>query len=279
MDATSTDQPTIAELIDIWNEELEAIVDLCAPLTDEQWDAPTPCPGWSVGDVVAHTVDIEASLGGAPRPTHEPDWSALPHAEGDFGRFTEIGVDARRGRPMGEVLDELRAAIAMRRPQLDALDPDGTALGPLGKPMPVDRLLRMRIFDTWVHQQDIRAAIGSDGGWNSNGAGIAFMQIVAALPYVWARGAKAAPGQVLHVVIVGPGLHHEVFAQVDDAGRGVRVDETPQADVTMNTTWAALVQLSCGRLAPDDPTLVGRVELSGDRDLGAALLSGMTITP
>lgn len=27
--------------------------------TDDQWDAPTPCEGWSIRDVVVHTIDTE----------------------------------------------------------------------------------------------------------------------------------------------------------------------------------------------------------------------------
>ncbi|WP_107706092.1 maleylpyruvate isomerase family mycothiol-dependent enzyme [Nocardioides allogilvus] len=27
--------------------------------SDQQWDAPTPCDGWTVRDVVAHAIDSE----------------------------------------------------------------------------------------------------------------------------------------------------------------------------------------------------------------------------
>ena len=86
-----------------------------------------------------------------------------------------------------DVVEELRAAIAMRRAQLDALPEGAEVIGPIGRPHDLDRLLRMRIFDTWAHEQDIRAAIGVDGGWNTPAAAVAREQIVRALPYVWAR--------------------------------------------------------------------------------------------
>ncbi len=42
---------------------LEAVLDFYAtlePLTAEQWSLPTPCPGWSVADLVAHTIDLDS---------------------------------------------------------------------------------------------------------------------------------------------------------------------------------------------------------------------------
>lgn len=278
MPTDSTD-PTDTDLILTWNAALDALVALCEPLTPEQWAMQTPCPGWSVADVVAHTIDTEAFVGGLPRPEHTPDWDDLPHATGDFGRFTEVGVDARRGRAQDEVLAELRAIVALRRAQLDALEPGAEVPGLIGKPVPLSRMLRTRIFDIWVHEQDIRSAVGIDGGWNSRAAGVAFQQIVSALPYIWARNAKAPVGSTLLVAIIGPGLHHEVCVTVDEAGRGVAIPVQADPDVQMNIMWAALVQLACGRVGPDDPSLVDRVELRGDPALASALLAGMTITP
>ena len=279
MESTENAVPTVADLITIWAQEMTAVADLCQGLTDDQWAAQTPCPGWSVADVAAHLIDIENLIGGMPRPDHQPDWSALPHAAGPVGQLTEVGVDARRGSPRETVIDELREAIAHRRAQLDALPADATVMGPMGKPMPLEQLLRMRTFDAWVHEQDIRTAIGDDGGWNSDAAGIAFVQIIDALPYIWARKAKAPVGSTLAVTVIGAGFEHDVFATVTEDGKGVRIDPRPAVDVQLSLTWAALVQLACGRVAAGDPSLVGRVELGGDPALGTALLQGMSITP
>jgi uncharacterized protein (TIGR03083 family) len=271
--------PTLSELIGIWQAELTAIADLCEPLDAEQWTAQTPCPGWTVADIVAHLIDVEQFLGGHDRPIHEPDWAALPHATGNVGRLTEIGVDVRRGRPQPDLIAELRAVIPMRRAQLDETEPGAQVTGPFGKAMPIEQLVRMRTFDAWVHEEDIRSAIGVDGGWNSDAAGIAFLQIVGALPFVWARGAGAPVGSTLCVTVVGPDLHHEVSIAIDDSGKGVRIPSRPDADVQLDIMWAALMQLACGRLAPGDPSLAARLELRGDPALGQALLRGMTITP
>ena len=89
--------------------------DLGAPPPTSSGGCPTPCPGWSVGDVVAHLIDIEQLMAGSPRPDHEPDWASLPHVQADFGRFTEVGVDCRRAHAREDVLAELQETIALRR--------------------------------------------------------------------------------------------------------------------------------------------------------------------
>ncbi len=271
--------PALAELIDVWQESLETIIAVCTPLSGEQWQALTPCPGWTVADIVAHIIDLEQFFGEEPRPDHKPDWEALPHVIGDFGRFTEVGVDARRGRDPQELLAELQATIDRRRPQLEALPADEKVLGPTGTMVTLDRFLRVRIFDTWAHEQDIRWAIGDNGGWNSNAAGIAFLHMLNALPYVWSRNVKAPPGSTLRLTIIAPDLEHTVYVTVGEDGRGARIKNHDHPDVLADMTWAAYARLSCGRVATDDPWLADKVEITGDADLGARLLTALAITP
>lgn len=272
--------PSVAEFIEVWHEGLQAIVDVSQPLSPEQWQLPTACEGWSVADVVAHVIDLEQLFGGEARPEHEPHWDSLPHVRNDFGRLTEIGVDFRRGRTPEELLGELRVTIMKRRAQLDSLPEDAEVFGPpAGKMMPLERFLRTRTFDTWIHEQDIRWATGNDGGWNTAPAGVAFSQMANATPYVWARNVKAPVGSVLQLSVIGPDMHHQSWVTVDEDGRGVFApDETPPTlDAAM--TWAAFMRLSAGRVTLDDPWLRDKVELHGDAELGHRLLTAMNIAP
>lgn len=271
--------PAVPELIDIWQQALEAVADLADGLTDDQWQAATPCPGWTVADVVAHAVDLEQLLAGAPRPDHDPDWATLPHATSDFGRFTEVGVDFRRGWPREKVVTELREIIAARRTQLDAV-PDGAEVpGIMGRPITMDRFLRMRIFDSWVHEQDIRAAIGRDGGWGTLPAIIAFQQAAKSVPVVWSRTVKAEPGDVVHISVTGPELEAEIYADVDDTGRGRRCAPAAEPAVSLVLSWPDLMRLSNGRVAVGDATLLSRITLTGRPELAEALLPALSIAP
>lgn len=272
-------EPTVADLIAIWQDAATRVADLSDTLTPEQWALPTQCPGWTVGDIVAHIADIESFVGGEPRPAQELDWADLPHVKSPVGQFIELGVDARRGRPQAEVTRELRDVIPRRRVQLDAVPAGAEVTGLMGSPVPIERLLRVRTFDIWTHEQDIRSAIGSDAGWNSDPAGISFVQILSALPFVWAKGAEAPPGATLRVTVIGPALHNEAYVVVDDAGRGQRTEPVEEPDVTLDLTWPAYMKLSCGRVSADDPWALDKYELAGDPDLGARLLASMAITP
>ena len=272
-------EPSAPEMIEIWQEAADAVADLAEQLDDDQWRAMTRCPGWSVADVVAHVVDVEEVLAGQPRPDHEPDWAALPHVANDFSRFTEVGVDRRRGVSRTDVVDDLRATIALRRGQLDALPPGEDIIGPLGNPTTLDRLLRMRCLDMWMHQQDIRAAIGVDGGLDTRPAWISYQQIRAALPVVWSKRAGAPGGDVVRIDVTGPGIVATMAAVTEADGRGVLVAPPELAAVAVRLSWPDLVILASGRVDPADPGLTARIELNGDPGLGAALLQALSITP
>lgn len=272
-------EPTVPELIDLWQSALEGVGDLGDAATDEQWRAPTPCPGWSVGDVVAHLVDIEQLMAGTPRPQHQPDWSTLPHAQGDFGQFTEIGVDARRMRAREEVVAELRETIAARRSQLDAVPAGAEVMGPFGKPTSMDRLLRIRIFDAWAHQQDIRTAIGLDDGWDTPAAAVSQEQIVRALPYAWARTVGAPEGATVRIEITDPSLPRDVAVMAVADAKGEEAEPRADATVWLTASWPDVMRLACGRVDVTDPGLRERLVLRGDPVLGEALLPALSITP
>jgi uncharacterized protein (TIGR03083 family) len=269
--------PSRAELIDIWQTELETIADLASTLDDEQWSALTPCPGWSVGDLVAHTTDIEQMLARDPRPEHEPDWASLPHAAGDIGRFTEIGVDWRRGRAKADVIEELRATTRSRRATLEAVPDGGEVLSPFGRPTTIERLVSMRILDAWVHEQDIREAIGQPGGMDSDAAILTLQQFVGGLPKVWAKQTQAPSGSTVHLVIADVGRGVEAWASVEADGQGATCDPVPNPTVTLTLTWTDYLALSAGRVGPD--SVAERVTVAGDSALGKALLSSMVQTP
>lgn len=269
--------PDRAELIRIWSDEISTIIDLVTPLTEQQWSAPTPCPGWSVGDLVAHLSDIEQMLAQESRPEHEPDWDRLPHATGPIGRFTEVGVDWRRGRSPQEVIDELRETRDRRRAQIDATPEGAEVMSPLGRPSTLERVLRMRILDSWVHEQDIRDATALPGGMTSDAAIVTLQQFLEGLPKVWAKQAGAPTGAVLHLVITDVGRGVEAWASVDDAGQGVACAPADQPDVTVSLGWEDYLALSAGRVPSS--VLRNRIHVEGDVALGDQLLQSMTITP
>lgn len=241
------------ELFDAWRSASADFIDLVTPLSQEEWDCPTALPGWTVGDVVAHVSWLEGVLVGEMDEPHEPDWDSLPHAVTDFGRLTEIPVDLRRRWPREAVLVELADMTARREVALASgtHDVDGEVPGPFG-PTPLGRVLRMRTLDTWVHEQDIRAALGRPGHLDSPGAQSTAALLLAGLPKVWGKLSGAEAGEVLHLRISGPELEASRVVTVSADGRARMVaddlvDQGGPAVVSLTMTWATYLALACGR--------------------------------
>lgn len=267
-----------ADLIAASLGALTQVADLVTPLTADQWQSQTPCPGWRVCDVVAHLADFESFLSGNPRATDEPDWNTLPHAVTETNKFIELGVYARRGNSPSELITELRELIELRRTilQSDTGDLTSQVRGPFGAPITLERALTMRSFDTWVHEQDIRDAIDQTGGWSGLSFEVTLSVLVSALPVVWGKNSRPPVGAVLNLVISD--LAGEVFISLDDDGRARFVDGA-EPTVRLSISASDLVHRMCGRVAPDDPGFLERIEVSGPDDLVKRLLNGMVVTP
>jgi len=281
MAAPLPEDASFGQLFSAWQSASADFIDLVTPLSQAEWDAPTALPGWSVGDVVAHVSWIEGMLIGEFDPPHEPDWDSLPQVANDFGRITEIPVDLRRSWTREAVLIELADRIARRTAELESGERDASVevMGPLG-PAPLGRVLRMRTLDTWVHEQDIRDALGRPGHLDTLGAQATASQLLPGLGKVWAKLAGAQPGQVLDVRITGPGIEGGAIVAVGDDGRARMVgddllDQAGAATVTLAMSWPTYLALSCGRGNPQPWR--EQVGISGDADLAARALDNFRV--
>ena len=64
--------------------------------------------------------------------------------------------------------------------------------------------MRLRIFDTWCHEQDIREALGRPGNLDSPAAAVSVSQVLDALPMIVVKRVGLEPGKVLMVELTGP---------------------------------------------------------------------------
>ncbi|MFN2582577.1 MAG: maleylpyruvate isomerase family mycothiol-dependent enzyme [Candidatus Dormibacteria bacterium] len=244
---------------------------------DDQWDVPTGCPGWAVRDLFAHVADLESILSGRPRGDHTID-AEPPHVRNPAGHFMEIGVDMRRARPIDDVLAELRELIPLRLATLDAItdaDLDGDVPGFLGTSK-LRNQLTIRIFDLWSHDQDARRALHRPGDCDGPAAAHSReLMLRGAARRIHDLHAPAAGTSVL-VEITGPGAARRGL--VFDGDRGRAVTEAPERpDVSLRMDLSTLTVLACGRA--DDPDARDRVDISGDRELGARMLTDIASTP
>lgn len=278
-----TSQTSLTELVDAWAASAADLRSVAAEVDEEGWRGPSALPGWSVGDVVAHVAWIERHLLGLVDPPHQPDWDALPHATSLLSRATETPVDLRRTWPRAQVMAEFDAAVAAREEALRSgpQDPQTPSIDPFGRPKSLAAVLRMRIFDCWVHSQDVRWAVGRPGLGAPSGARLTAEQIAGGLGFVWGKRVGAPAGSTLTVHVTEPGiaLTHSVGVGAD--GRGGPVAEPESPTVTLTMSFDDFVQLSCGRQWPDSSTedARSRVEVSGDADLAVRTLDSFNIAP
>jgi uncharacterized protein (TIGR03083 family) len=136
--------------------------------------------------------------------------------------------------------------------------------------------MRYRAFDIWVHEQDLRTALGRPGNLDSPGAHITRDELLAALPEVVAKGAGAPPGSAVVIDVHGP-VEFLRTVRVDAEGRG-SIDGTPSLGpaVTLTLDWETYVRLACGRVSAD--AVADRIKAEGDPELTAAILRSFAVT-
>lgn len=163
-----TVHPSLQTYADASTHSLESIAELVQPLVEGEWNRPTPCPAWSVRDLVSHVIGMECEMLGDPRPIHTLPRD-LYHVQSDFARYMEMQVDVRRHHTAPEMTSELEYTMIRRARQLrnETRGPDAVVRAPLGAEQTLELAMRMRAFDLWVHEQDLRAAIGRPGNEDS----------------------------------------------------------------------------------------------------------------
>ena len=134
---------------------------MLAALTDDQWQGPTRCAGWSVQDVIAHLngvntfweASVNVGLAGTPtRILVGFDPAATPAAM----------VDAVRSLTRQEVYEQFVAGNDRFLGVLAELDDGGwhtLAEAPPGH-LPVRLLASHALWDAWVHERDIALPLG-----------------------------------------------------------------------------------------------------------------------
>lgn len=262
------------DLVPQWSTAVQNLSDFVSGIDD--WSIDSPCPGWTIADLIAHGIDLESMLAADPRPDHAPDWSALPHVTSDFGRFTEVGVDFRRGRSHEDLLAELAAAHERAQLRVEALGIDATIAWLRGD-TPVATVLGMRTFDLWVHEQDARVAVGIEGNLTGPGSVNALRFLTGGLPKVWGKDVGAPAGTVLRMNITEPGHTGSYRIRMDEDGARASFVEDGGADVEVTMPWLAFVMLGGGRSVPGE--LRDSVTIRGDETLGQALVDAMAVTP
>lgn len=251
-----------------------SIASLCGPFTEQDWKTPTDCPGWSVQDQLSHLAGSECRILGRPDPEHTPP--QMGHVKNDVGRTNEVVVDWRRSWPGAKVLEEFREVTAERLSVLRAMGAKDFAAQtqtPIGPGTAAD-FLRIRIFDAWVHEQDIRRAVGRPGHLQGPVAEHSIGRMAMAMPFVVGKKAQAPDGATVVFELTGPaGRTLAVGMGGSRANPLGTVPPAPTVRLTMDVETFAC--LGCGRWGHAEVLASGRVRITGDRAFGEIIIRQM----
>ena len=265
---------TVAALGEVW----ASLGDLLEQLGDDEWRLPSPLPGWSVQDNVSHIIGTEAMLAGEPGPDIEIDRSSFDHVRNDIGAFNEQWVQALRSSPPHDVLSRFRDFTAARLAALQEMSEEewnAESFTPAGKDT-YGRFMQIRVFDCWLHEQDIRDATGRPGHETGLAVDVVLDEMATALGFVVGKKAGAAAGErVTFALTDGGSVVRQLNVEVGD--RAAVVAELSGAPTLVLTMPVGVMTRRCaGRVGPDD--LLDQVIIDGNLELASKILENQSYT-
>ncbi len=268
IEATPAD--TIDKLQVIW----QSVSALGAELDERQWKLPTDLVGWTVQDNLAHMIGTERMLQGLS-PAAAPAALGV-HVKNPIGQFNEAEVDARRRCTGAEVLAEWNQLAAQRIATLRSGDGAYFAqemATPTG-PGTMTDFLNIRVLDCWIHEQDMRRAVGKPGHLSGPAAEHTIDRLLRTIPIVVGKRAATPEGRAVVVDITGEVSRH-VVCEVNGGRAAIVAAATfePLATVTLDTE--AFVVLATGRRTAT--SIADRIDLAGDQALGQCVVDNLNM--
>lgn len=269
-------------VVHLFGEERDQLLDLLRTLTDDDWTAPTVCPGWSVKDIALHLLadDVgklsrgrDAFRGAAfvPKGDREYELELLEF----INRQNELWVQAARRISPRLLCDLLTFTGDETQRYFESLD-----LFAIGEPVswagpdpaPVWLDVAREYTERWVHQQQIRDAVGRPGLTEPRLFAPVLDAFVRALPHTF-RDVQADEGTHVKLIITGNAGGVWSLVRAGRWGLYRDVPTEPHSTVTMDgdTAW----RLFSKGLSHD--VALGRTEMTGDRSLALRVLDTVSI--
>lgn len=132
-----------ASVVDVYVEALAVFGNAVRDVADHEWDLPTPCPEWTVKEIVAHVVLGEAAL-----PSVLAGDSTVTQAAFGPDLLGPSPLTTWRGTALRAIETARQPGVAERVFDLDM----GAVTG--------EQLLNYRITDNVVHAWDLNVGVG-----------------------------------------------------------------------------------------------------------------------
>jgi uncharacterized protein (TIGR03083 family) len=246
-------------------------------LNDDDWARHTDCPGWTVKDQLSHIVGTESMLLGRNGPPAAP--AGLPHVHNPIGEMNEAWVESLRPEPGAKVLAAFEEVTTERLAALramtdDELEREGPS--PIG-PVPYGIFMQVRVFDCWVHEQDIRRAVGHPGNLEGPVAEVAMGRLSGGFGFVVGKRVGPPDGTTVVVRVTGP-LARTLAVEMKD-GRARPIEPPASPTLAVDIDAESFACLAAGRWVGGRVLAEGRATITGDEELGHQLLANFATIP
>jgi uncharacterized protein (TIGR03083 family) len=264
--------------------ELRAeLIALLGDLTPEEWDRETVCDGWSVKDIAAHLLadDLGRLSWGqdgyvSPSFAAGLDISTLAGFVAAIDRQNAVWVEAARRLSPGVLMELLDVSgrwvdVYFASLDLEALGMPVEWAGP--DPAPVWLDVAREYTERWVHQQQIRDAVGRPGLKERRWLAPVLETFVRALPVALA-GSNAPDGTVVRLVVTGDAGGEWIALRRDDRwhlGKISNLDAAAVVTLDQETAWRLMTK----GITKDEARRLAAI--AGDGELGERVLGTVAI--
>jgi uncharacterized protein (TIGR03083 family) len=264
-------------ITDALDETWSSIERTMRPREPDAYDVQTPCPGWSVRDVLSHLIGFELLLRGEfALEQHDGPWPS--HVKNPIGEVNEQMVERYRLLGGPELLDLFRTTTQRSLEHLRSLD-DGAwekvGWSPEGE-RPFHRFQETRVLDSWIHLQDIRDALLEPSDDHGPGEEIVVNRFESALPYVIGKKAGASDGTLIQINLSGR-LARSILIGVENGRAGAieRSGDPPTMELT--TPVALFWRRAAGRISADAFLRASATDVRGDEKFAESFADALAI--
>lgn len=255
----------LAGLFAVW-DDIDALL---AGLSEADWESPSALTGWDVKAVVSHIIGTESFLQGISPPEPDIDVKSLEHVRNDIGVMNECWVRHLAEESGADVLARFRDVTGTRRTVLQGMsEAEWNAVLPTPAGMDsYGRFMRIRVFDCWMHEQDIRVGLerpSSDEQLAAPAAKLSLDEMATSMGFVVGKLGKAPGGSRVLFELTGP-LARDIRVSVN--GRAQLVNDFGGQEPTATIRVDALQFARLGGGRPLCPARSGDVEVSGDAEV------------
>jgi uncharacterized protein (TIGR03083 family) len=268
------------DLIDLYPEERGVLLELLGSLAPNDWDRETECPAWSVKGIALHLLGDDLSLlsrqrdGAPPGVVVTPTGGQWDELLGSLDEFNERWVESARFFRPALIIELLRITGEWSHRWYTEVDPErrGEAVGWVSpEPAPYWLLAAREYYERWIHQLQIRRAVGrpglTDEPWVIPAVAVAmrgFPLALAALP---------AEGGTTLTISVDAGTRHSWTLVREESTWSLHDGEPADPTARLVVDLETAAQLFSRGLSRDDAAK--RIRTEGDGELGPTVAAGI----